>query len=71
MYTAALGAALNEGGQIITPATLVEDEPTTFWFDEKPYEPANFKEEYKGTIPLWYALAHSLNIPAVKVAEMD
>ncbi len=70
VYTAALGAALNEGGQVITPATLVEDEPTTFWFDEKPYEPANFKDEYKGTIPLWYALAHSLNVPAVKVAEM-
>ena len=55
---------------MITPATMVDDEPTTFWFDEKPYEPANFEDEYFGTVPLWFALAHSLNVPAVKVAEM-
>jgi penicillin-binding protein 1B len=70
VYTAALGAALTGNGPVITPATMVEDEPTTFWFDEKPYEPANFKEEYFGTVPLWFALAHSLNVSAVKVAEM-
>ena len=70
VYTAALSSALAEGGPVITPATTVVDEPTTFWFDEKPYEPANFGDKYFGTIPLWYALAHSLNVPAVKVAEM-
>jgi len=32
---------LKEGNaQAITPATIIDDEPTTFWFDEKPYEPA-------------------------------
>ncbi len=70
VYTAALSSALTDGGAVITPATTVVDEPTTFWFDEKPYEPANFKDEYFGTVPLWYALAHSLNVPAVKVAQM-
>ncbi len=70
VYAAAFGSALTEGGPVITPATVVTDEPTTFWFDEKPYEPANFKNEYRGEIPLWYALAHSVNVPAVKVAEM-
>jgi penicillin-binding protein 1B len=70
VYTAALSSALSDGGAVITPATTVVDEPTTFWFDEKPYEPANFKDEYYGTVPLWFALAHSLNVPAVKVAQM-
>ncbi len=73
VYTAAFQSALdNSGGQgpVITPATMIDDEPTTFWYDEKPYEPANFKDEYYGTIPAWFALAHSLNVPAVKVAEM-
>jgi penicillin-binding protein 1B len=70
VYTAALSSALSDDGLVITPATTVVDEPTTFWFDEKPYEPANFKDEYFGTVPLWYALAHSLNVPAVKVAQM-
>jgi len=26
--------------RVITPSTMVDDEPTTFWFDGKPYEPA-------------------------------
>jgi penicillin-binding protein 1B len=44
------------------------DEPTTFWFDDKPYEPHDH-DSYKGLVTLRYALAHSLNIPAVKIAE--
>ncbi len=70
VYTAAFSAALTDGGQVITPATTVEDEPTTFMYDDKPYEPADFGDEYAGTVTLRRALAHSLNIPAVKVAEM-
>ena len=70
VYTAAFSAALQDGGQVITPATTVVDEPTTFMYDEKPYEPANFGNNYAGTVTLRQALAHSMNIPAVKVAEM-
>ena len=70
VYAAAFASALDEGDAAITPVTMVDDEPTTFWFDEKPYEPANFKNDYFGQIPLWFALAHSLNVPTVKVAEM-
>ncbi len=55
---------------MITPATTVVDEPTTFMFDDKPYEPADFENKYSGTVTLRQALAHSMNIPAVKVAEM-
>lgn len=73
VYTAAFQTAIdNQGGQgpVITPATIVDDEPTTFWYDEKPYEPANFEDKYFGEVPAWFALAHSLNVPAVKFAEM-
>ena len=72
VYTAAFATALEGSGQgpVITPATVIDDEPTTFWFDEKPYEPANHGNQYFGEIPIWFALAHSLNVPAVKVAEM-
>ena len=70
VYTAAFSEALEPGGMVITPATTVVDEPTTFMFDDKPYEPADFGDEYKGTVTLRQALAHSMNIPAVKVAEM-
>ncbi len=70
VYTAAFSDALREGGQVITPATTVVDEPTTFMYNDKPYEPADFGNEYAGVVTLRRALAHSLNIPAVKVAEM-
>jgi len=50
---------------------LVMDEPTTFWFDGNSYSPKNFKDEISNKpVSLRYALAHSLNIPTVKVAEM-
>jgi penicillin-binding protein 1B len=48
----------------------VEDEPTTFWFDNKPYEPSNFEHKFYGTVTLRKALSRSLNVPTVKVAEM-
>jgi len=70
VYTAALSTALSGEGQALTPASTVEDEPTTFYYEDKIYEPANHKEEYFGSVTLRYALAHSLNVPAVKVAEM-
>ena len=70
VYTAAFSAALQEGGPVITPATTVVDEPTTFMYNDKPYEPADFGNDYAGTVTLRRALAHSMNIPAVKVAEM-
>ena len=69
VYATAFATGLEEGGKAITPATTVTDEPTTFMFDDKPYEPADF-EEPQGVVTLRQALAHSLNIPAVKVAEM-
>src|SRR6185295_3351268 len=36
-----------------------------------PYEPGDHSTKYQGQeLPAWFALAQSLNIPAVKVAEM-
>ncbi|MBL8223245.1 MAG: transglycosylase domain-containing protein, partial [Bryobacterales bacterium] len=39
VYAAALNTALNDSGNPITVSTQILDEPTTFWFDGKPYEP--------------------------------
>ena len=70
VYAAALNTAVNSSAKVLTPSTSVVDEPTTFWFDNKPYEPANFKNEYYGVVTLRRALSKSLNVPTVKVAEM-
>ena len=70
VYAAALNTALGEGSTVLTPATTVEDEPTEFTFGTQTYKPGNFEQNYMGTVTLREALAHSLNVAAVKVAEM-
>ena len=69
VYAAALNTALSNSGQVITPATMLLDEPTTFYFDGKPYEPSNFEHKFYGNVSLRDALAHSLNVATVKLAE--
>ena len=55
---------------VFTPSYEVMDEPTTFWCDGQAYKPKNFEDEITNRmVSLRYALAHSLNIPTVKVAE--
>jgi penicillin-binding protein 1B len=70
VYTAAMNTAIEGGSRILTASTTVLDEPTTFWYDNKPYEPSNFKHEFYGTVTLRQAIAHSLNVATVKVGEL-
>ena len=55
---------------LLTPITVIDDVPTTFWWDDKPYEPSNFANKIYGMVPLRQALYKSLNIATVKVADM-
>ncbi len=72
VYTAALNTGVKGGYQIFTPASTVVDAPTAFAFDDnrRTYTPANFKNQFRGTVTLRQALAHSLNNATVKVGEM-
>jgi penicillin-binding protein 1B len=70
VYTAALNTAINGGDPVLTPASMVDDSPTTFDNGDQTYNPANFKQEFMGQVTLRKALAHSLNVAAVKVAQM-
>jgi penicillin-binding protein 1C len=56
-------AMLNEGE--LLPHSLVSDIPTRFGA----YAPENFEKSYQGVVPADIALAHSLNVPAVR--ELD
>lgn len=69
VYATALNTALENSGPVFTPATMIMDEPTTFYFDEKPYQPSNFEHKFYGNVGLQDAIAHSLNVATVKVAE--
>ncbi len=54
----------------ITPATVVEDAPAVFFFEDKEYIPENYEDSYFGNVTLRRALSKSLNVATVKVAEM-
>src|SRR3989344_375911 len=62
-------AALGEG---YTASTLFMDVPTTFpgGVGQPDYEPENYDGKYRGPIQLRYALANSINIPAVKTIAL-
>jgi penicillin-binding protein 1B len=69
VYAAAINTGL-DGAPVLTPASVVDDSPTTFTYGDQIYEPRNYKEEYHGPVSATYALSHSLNNATVKVAEM-
>ena len=69
VYAAALNTALSGGSVVLTPSTMINDQPTTFWFDGKPYEPSNFEHKFYGLVSMRNALAHSLNVATVKLAQ--
>ncbi len=69
VYLAAFERAQEDGRTDITPATVVDDEPTSFTFNNQIWTPANYENEYDGPITLRRALAHSRNIATIKIAE--
>ncbi len=69
VYAAALDTAIEGGAHIFTPATVVNDAPTTFYFGRKTYQPSNFHQNFMGEVTLRTALAHSLNVATVELAQ--
>jgi penicillin-binding protein 1B len=70
VFAAAMNSAVTAGTPLVTPATTLEDEPTTFYYGERTYQPSNFGDNFYGTVTVRQALAKSLNIPTVKLGEM-
>ncbi len=59
-----LFAAKLQAGEIL-PDTLVPDIPTQY----NGYMPQNYDRRYRGAVPAKVALAHSLNVPAVRMLQ--
>jgi penicillin-binding protein 1B len=70
VYAAALNSGVDGSQPLVTLATVLEDEPTTFEFGSNPYAPKNYKQAYRGSVTVREALTHSLNVPTVRLAEM-
>ena len=69
VYAAAINTAVEGANPVLTPASMVKDEPGSFAYGDQIYEPRNYKEEYHGDVTVRYALAMSLNNATVKLAE--
>ncbi len=53
-----------------TPTTQISDSMVVFHTaDGKPYIPLNFRGEWVGNVPLYYALIRSMNVPSLKVLD--
>ena len=69
VYAAALNSSTRGRSGPITPASTLMDEPHKFWFHHESYEPGNFGDHFFGQVTLRMALAHSLNVATVALAE--
>jgi penicillin-binding protein 1B len=71
VYLAAFEATFEDSSlPPITPGTVVDDSPSVFLYEDKEYMPQNYEDKYLGPVTLRRALAQSLNVATVKVAEM-
>ena len=68
VYLAAFERGAAEGRTDFTPASMTLDEPSTFSFDDKTWEPRNY-DEYDGEITWRRALAMSRNLGTIHVGE--
>jgi len=69
VYAAGLKTAIEGGPEIFTPASVLNDEPASFFFGNQVYTPGNYHSDFSGEVTLRTALAHSLNIPTVQLAQ--
>ncbi len=68
VFAAALEESLRRDKRL-TLATPVLDAPYTVEHNGTKYSPRNYRDQYSGLVSLRDALARSLNVPTVKVAE--
>jgi penicillin-binding protein 1C len=59
--------ALEKG--LITPASLLSDEPADFVGSDAVFSPRNYSGNFLGPVPARQALASSLNVPAVNLSQ--
>jgi penicillin-binding protein 1B len=69
VYLSAFEEAVREGRHDVTPATITNDEPETFEFDQQVWTPENYERQYDGPITYRHALAHSRNLGTIHVAQ--
>jgi len=69
-YNTSLNGAPLDDGSVFTALTKLNDDPQDFGVNGQSYTPGNFERgEYPGMVPAAQALAHSLNIATIALAQ--
>ena len=69
LYLTALDSTLNSY-KTATAVSILEDKPMEFQVNKQTaWSPENYDHEFRGDVTLRYALEHSLNMPALYIAE--
>jgi penicillin-binding protein 1B len=71
VYATAINTGIEGDSHIMTASTIVNADPKTFYYENgtREYAPKNFDKKPWGDVTLRTALAHSLNVAAVEVAQ--
>ncbi len=69
VYLTAFEQAAAQGRDDVTPSAITMDTQETFEFDEQTWTPENYEKEYYGPVTYRFALAHSLNLGTIHVAQ--
>jgi penicillin-binding protein 1B len=71
VYATAINTGIDGASHILTASTIVNGDQKTFYYENgtRDYTPKNFKHENWGDITIRTALAHSVNVAAVEVAQ--
>jgi penicillin-binding protein 1B len=68
VYAAAFEAAA-QGGEGLTPASVLDDSPLALVSGGRPWSPENYDGTYRGPVTARTALEQSLNVPTVRAAQ--
>lgn len=70
VFLAAFELAQREGRSDLTPATVLSDEPATFFVNGQEWSPRNYDGTNEGMITARRALARSRNLATIQMAEL-
>lgn len=65
-YLAAL-ETIDSDGNPYTPLTMIDDDKFVYQYEGQSWEPHNYSNTYLGSIPMFYALKNSINVPTAKL----
>src|SRR5262249_16598244 len=69
VYSGGLETAFDSPSAVFTPATLVQDEPSNQEYQQADYVPENYDGTYHGIVTARMALAQSMNLATVQLAQ--